>query len=324
MPPRCSSRACSPSRAPTATTISNSPRSTARSTSRALPARSKPRRSRRSSSACRTVTTASRSQSLANGGNQALIEYVNVYSGPGNNTVRLANGHDVSDERGRAPARSRARRRRQARRRSGHLDQPNPNPNPNPDPNPNPNSDPPTNWFTTQHRRRGASNRSGSSLYTDNVINRSDMIALFTERGRQRRASTPPNSPTCKKIVNNSTLFAGPGLRRAALRIHRARQRGQRHSITGQALGNLVAGSTTAQLTNLVNKWFLGLDRPTAERHLSPVRRPAVRERRRLHRHQPGPGRRLLLDGLAGRSGAPQPDGRSPTCSSSTATARTP
>ena len=32
----------------------------------------------------------------------------------------------------------------------------------------------------------------------------------------------------------------------------------------GQSLGNLAAGSTTTQWTNLVNKWFLGLDRPTA------------------------------------------------------------
>ncbi len=32
----------------------------------------------------------------------------------------------------------------------------------------------------------------------------------------------------------------------------------------GQTLGNLAAGSTTAQVENLINKWFLGLDRPTA------------------------------------------------------------
>ena len=32
----------------------------------------------------------------------------------------------------------------------------------------------------------------------------------------------------------------------------------------GQSLGNLAAGSSATQLGNLVNKWFLGLDRPTA------------------------------------------------------------
>jgi hypothetical protein len=32
----------------------------------------------------------------------------------------------------------------------------------------------------------------------------------------------------------------------------------------GQALGNLAAGSTSLQLDKLINKWFLGLDRPTA------------------------------------------------------------
>jgi hypothetical protein len=32
----------------------------------------------------------------------------------------------------------------------------------------------------------------------------------------------------------------------------------------GQALGNLAAGSTTAQLEKLIGKWFLGLDHPTA------------------------------------------------------------
>ena len=29
-------------------------------------------------------------------------------------------------------------------------------------------------------------------------------------------------------------------------------------------MGNLAAGSSSAQMENLVNKWFLGLDRPTA------------------------------------------------------------
>jgi hypothetical protein len=32
----------------------------------------------------------------------------------------------------------------------------------------------------------------------------------------------------------------------------------------GQALGNLAAGSSSTQLEKLVNKWFVGLDRPTA------------------------------------------------------------
>ena len=32
----------------------------------------------------------------------------------------------------------------------------------------------------------------------------------------------------------------------------------------GQNLGNLAAGSSAAQMENLINKWFLGLDRPTA------------------------------------------------------------
>ena len=72
----------------------------------------------------------------------------------------------------------------------------------------------------------------------------------------------------------------------------------------GQTLGNLVAGSTARHLENLVGKWFLGLDHPTAVGHVSQFLGHVVRQRRQLHGHPPGRRRRLLLHGVAGRDGA--------------------
>ena len=67
----------------------------------------------------------------------------------------------------------------------------------------------------------------------------------------------------------------------------------------GQTLGNLAAGSTTAQMEKLINKWFLGLDRPTAGGTYRQIAGTAVRRRRHLHRHQARLPRRLLLHGVA-------------------------
>lgn len=197
--------------------------------------------------------------SLANGGNQAIAEYVTVTSGAGSNTVRLANGHDV-DMNG-----------------TGHTLQvtsygtakldgvaltwdvpPTPTPDPDPTPDPTPLA---SNWFDT-HIQDAALRALGSTLYADSLIGRNDIIALLQNAGDNGSVDATEFTDL-KAIVNNSTLFAGLDYveRLTEYVVLGSTANGQ---YQGQSLGNLAAGSSTTQLTNLVNKWFLGLDRPTA------------------------------------------------------------
>ena len=82
----------------------------------------------------------------------------------------------------------------------------------------------------------------------------------------------------------------------------------------GQALGNLAAGSSATQLTNLINKWFLGTDLPTLC-NTSLVYKSAAGS---LFPHTPshtdeyqGDAGRLLLHFRPGHAGRQQP-GRGP------------
>jgi hypothetical protein len=203
-------------------------------------------------------------QSLANGGTQALAENVYVYSGPGSNTVRLANGQDVSmngagnflavDVYGNAKLNGQAV--------VPPAPNPTPTPTPTPNPTPTPTPNPPAgNWFDT-NITDAALRSLGSSLYADNAISRADMISLLQNAG-DNGAVDSTELADLQKIVNNSTLFAG---------LHYVERLAEyvvlgtvaNTSYAGAGLGNLVAGSTTAHMTNLVNKWFLGLDRPNA------------------------------------------------------------
>jgi len=197
--------------------------------------------------------------SLANGGNQAMLEYVTVYSQAGNNTVRLANGKDVAmngahtlqvDLAGNAKLDGVA----------VTWDDPAPDPDPTPDPDPDPTPTP-SNWFTT-NIVDAALRSLGETLYADNLLSRHDMIQLFNDAGDGGFVDATEFNDL-KKIVNTSVLFGG------AYHVERLSEYIVLGTVAnakyqGANLGNLVTGSTAAQLTNLVNKWFFGLDRPTA------------------------------------------------------------
>src|SRR3990172_2095223 len=66
-----------------------------------------------------------------------------------------------------------------------------------------------------------------------------------------------------KSIVNTTTLF-GTFDYVWKLSSYVVNGNAANANYQGQTLGNLSAGSTATQLGNLVNKWFLGLDRPAA------------------------------------------------------------
>ena len=241
--------------------------------------------------------------SLANGGNQALLEYVTVYSMVGNDTVRLANGHDV--------AMNGAHTLQVAPNGTAKLDgvtlswDPTPQPDPTPDPDPDPTPTP------LRPRRAIGSPATSSTRRFARWEVRSTPTASSAARISSPSYKMRPT--TARSIPSSWSTYRRSSTIRRCSRDW-ATSNGWRSTSSsaalptshyaGQALGNLAAGSTTAHMTNLVNKWFLGLDRPTAGGTYRQFCRPALRQRRRLHRHQSGPGRRLLLDGFACRSGA--------------------
>jgi hypothetical protein len=190
--------------------------------------------------------------SIGNGGNQHFNKPITMYSGSGTETVHLANGNDVTMNGGGHALHVTAAGAAYLNGAAVTF-----NPPPPPPPPPPPSGD----WFTTSIQ--DAAIRSlGSSLYTDSVIDRNDIIAILQSAGDDGGVSGTELSDL-QKIVNNSTLFAGLNYveRLAEYVVLGSTANG---SYQGQVLGNLVSGASTAHLTNLVNKWFLGLDRPTA------------------------------------------------------------
>jgi hypothetical protein len=188
--------------------------------------------------------------SLANGGNQALNKAITVRSGAGNETVHLANGHDVDFS---GP---------------GHIltvsvdgtvqldgqtltwNDPAP-----PPPNPNPN------WFDT-YIQDAALRALGSSLYSDNLISRGDVLSLFNS-AKDGSAVDSTELADLRRIVDNASLFGSDDYTRNLTSYVAYGTVANSNYQNGQ-LGNLGAGSSSTHLDKLVNKWFLGLDRPIA------------------------------------------------------------
>jgi hypothetical protein len=127
--------------------------------------------------------------------------------------------------------------------------------------NPNPPTPPPSsNWFTT-NIQDAALRTLGSTLYVDSLIDRNDIIALLRD-ARDGGSIDSTELADLQKIVNTSTLFGALGyVERLAEYVVLGSAANAKY--LGQTLGNLAAGSTAAHMDNLVNKWFLGLDRPT-------------------------------------------------------------
>jgi hypothetical protein len=121
---------------------------------------------------------------------------------------------------------------------------------------------PPVDWFeiTIQDAELRAL---GSTLYVDGSINRADMLALFDNVQDNGRVDALELAGL-RAIVANSSLF---GLFDYVWKLSTYIVDGSSANARyqGATLGNLAIGSTDAHLTKLVNKWFLGLDRPLTE-----------------------------------------------------------
>jgi Calpain family cysteine protease len=191
--------------------------------------------------------------SVSNGGTQSLGVPVTVRSGTGSEVVHLWDHHDVTMTG------------------AGHTliagannvvtvdgqTQSWSNPTPTPTPTPSVTS----NWFDT-HITDAALRSLGHSLYTDGLINRSDMIALLrnTEDGGIIDSTELTD---LKAIVANTSLFGTLSyVDQLAADIVNGNVANAKYQ--GQPLGYLAAGTSTAKMENLVGKWFLGLDHPVA------------------------------------------------------------
>ena len=101
------------------------------------------------------------------------------------------------------------------------------------------------------------------SLDADGSISRQDMIQVLRSTGSDDGVVDAAEFGDLKTILNNAGMLNIAGyvqvLAGDVVNGNTANGRFQ-----GQALGNLYAGSPGWQLQDLVNKWFLGQDHPTA------------------------------------------------------------
>jgi hypothetical protein len=187
--------------------------------------------------------------SVHNGGNKALAAPVTIKSGGGTEVVAVVSGHQVSLSG------------------TGHTLVVATSGNATLDGNavswstPAPTPPANTNWFDT-HITDAALKSLGHSLYTDGLINRSDMIALLrsAEDGSVIDATEMTD---LKAIVANTSLFGTADyVDKLAADIVNGSVANAKY--LGQTLGNLAAGATTAKMENLIGKWFLGVDHPVA------------------------------------------------------------
>ena len=190
--------------------------------------------------------------SLHNGGNKSLAAPVTIKSGSGTEVVTVVTGHQVSLSG------------------AGHtlvvatsgtatLDGQVVNWSAPTPPAPTPPTN--TNWFDT-HITDAALKSLGHSLFTDNLINRNDMISLL--RSAEDGGIIDATEMTdLKAIVANTSLFGtGEYVDKLAADVVNGSVANAKY--LGQTLGNLGAGSTTAKMENLIGKWFLGTDHPVA------------------------------------------------------------
>lgn len=126
----------------------------------------------------------------------------------------------------------------------------------------------PDNWFDV-HIQDMALRSLGSDLYVDGLIDRSDILALF-QVAKDGELVDVTEFNDLAAIASNNNLFGTPK-DVGKLTSYVVFGNSANANYQGQALGNLAAGSTASQLTNLVNKWFLGLDRPVTPYNYEPA-----------------------------------------------------
>ncbi len=121
-----------------------------------------------------------------------------------------------------------------------------------------PNS--PSTWFDT-HVQTAAIRTLADTEYQDGVLSRNDMISIFNVV-EQAGVVTAQEMADLQAIVNDTSLFGGFDYVQVLSSEVVLGNTANAH-YQGATLGNLAVGSGATQLTELVDKWFLGSDHPT-------------------------------------------------------------
>lgn len=117
-----------------------------------------------------------------------------------------------------------------------------------------------SNWFDA-NIRDAALQSLGHNLYVDRLIDRGDILALLSS-AQDDGAVDAVEFSDLKTIVNNTSLFGSLDYVWQLTSYVVSGNAANAYYQTS-TLGGLAAGSSASQLQNLVNKWFLGIDRPT-------------------------------------------------------------
>ncbi len=102
------------------------------------------------------------------------------------------------------------------------------------------------------------------------IINRTDMIQLLQLAADEYSTVTQTELTDLQSIVADATLFNMPdSVRVLASDVVDGNVANAHYQ--GQTLGNLAAGSSSVQVNDLIDKWFLGTDHPAASSGISGV-----------------------------------------------------
>jgi hypothetical protein len=115
-------------------------------------------------------------------------------------------------------------------------------------------------WFSSNLSDAGILGEARYSYYADGSIGRRDMLNIFDE-AKDYGAIDAAELNDLRAIVNHAAGLAMPD----HVRVLTRKVVYSDPANTKSGIGNLFAGSSATQFGNLVSKWFLGSDRPTAE-----------------------------------------------------------
>jgi len=117
-------------------------------------------------------------------------------------------------------------------------------------------------WYS-QHLTDSAMVGMVRSLGADQQLSRGDLLTIFGQVKQDGTVSANELADLRTLVANAGLLGMADPVRSLADKVVNGNPANQRYQ--GQALGNLTAGSSGTILQNLVNKWFLGLDRPAVD-----------------------------------------------------------
>lgn len=192
--------------------------------------------------------------SIANNCDQVITKPVTINAGLGSKSVDLANGHNLTFS-------GYGRQLKVSATGVVTLDGVVQSFNTPTPPTPPPPPPPATNWFDS-NITDAALRTLGHNLYLDGLIDRNDMIALLRNT-EDSGVIDATELNDLRNIQANASLF-GTQVHVQKLAGYIVNGSVANAKYQGASLGGFGAGSADTQLEKLINKWFLGLDRPNA------------------------------------------------------------